>query len=104
MERPPLWRQRYTINQGRLAAIVAATRAEAAAIAAARAVLTRTRLVHRQRAALELAAVEAGDRLVAAFRHLDEAEAARAAGVAIHHHLGPRHTAELPERFEQVVG
>ena len=40
-------------------------------------------LVDRQGAALELDAVQSGDGFLAAFAHLDEAEAARAARLAV---------------------
>src|SRR5262249_51952162 len=52
---------------------------------------------------LEVGAVQLGDGLVAALGHLDEAEAARPAGVAVGHDLGPRHGAELAERLAEVV-
>src|SRR5215211_814400 len=64
--------------------------AAAVTAAAAAAVFTRTRLVDGQRAAAELPAVELFDGRGRALgrRHLDEAEAARAPGVAVFDHRG----------------
>src|SRR5262245_24468146 len=78
-------------------AAVAARPAAAEAAAGARALLARLGLVDRQRAALELGAVQVGDRLVGALAHLDEAEAAGAAGLAVVDDLGPGDGAELTE-------
>src|SRR5207253_1653491 len=54
-------------------------------------------------AALEHGAVEVADGLLAALRHLDEAEAARAAGLAVADDLGAGDVAVLAERLAQVV-
>src|SRR5262249_31788397 len=60
-------------------------------------------LVDRQGAALELGAVEGLDGLVTTLGHLDEAEAAGAAGLAVGHDLGPGDGAEAAERLPEGV-
>src|SRR5919107_1616013 len=76
---------------------------EAAATAAA-AILAGPRLVDRQVAAAELLAVELRDGRLALFarRHLDEAEAARAARVAILDDRGRLDVAGLREQVAEV--
>src|SRR6185295_8475049 len=76
---------------------------EAAAGAGARAIFTRAGLVDGERAAAELGAVEVVNRRVATLGHLDEAEAARAAGVAVGDDLGAGHGAVVAERLAEVV-
>src|SRR5262249_28712055 len=88
-----------------LAAAVAATAAgPAAAVAAgARPRLAGLGLVDGQGATLQLRAVQSGDGRVAALAHLDEAEAARAAGGAVGGDLGAGHVAVLGEPAAQVI-
>src|SRR5262249_47350914 len=95
---------------GLVAPAVAAAGASAAALAAAptapgpRPVLAGPGLVDGQGAALELLAVHRLDRRVTALAHLDEAEAARTAGLPVHHDLGPADRAVLRERVAEVIG
>ncbi len=61
------------------------------------------RLVHAQRSTAEVATVEGGDRRGGVRRvHLDEAEAARAARLPVHHHRCRAHLAVLREQLAQV--
>src|SRR5207247_8178031 len=85
------------------AAAVAAPAAAAGAAAGARPLLAGLGLVDLQGAALDLGAVQGGDGGVAALAHLDEAEAARAAGVAVGRHLGAGHRAVVGEPAAEVV-
>src|SRR5262249_11303937 len=73
------------------------------AAAATATLLARLGLVDGQGAAVDLRAVQRGDGLVAAAGHLDEAEAARAAGLAVGRHLGPRHLAKRLEELAEVL-
>src|SRR5439155_5954343 len=57
-----------------------------------------------QGAALELRAVERGDRRLGAVRHFHEAEAPAAAGLAVGHDLGLLHRAVLAEQGLEVRG
>jgi hypothetical protein len=61
--------------------------------------------IYRQRPAVVLLRVQRFDRFVGFIvdRHFDEAEAARAAGFAIHHDLGTGHRAVLGEERHEVV-
>src|SRR5262245_2675729 len=86
------------------AAVAAAPAAPAAAGTAARALLARLGLIDRQGTALELGAVHRRDGGLGAVAHLDEAETARPAGLAVLDHLGTRDRAVLAERLDQVVG
>src|SRR5690606_18889992 len=90
------------------AAVAAATTAAAAAVAAttaAAAVIAGLCFVHHERAALELLPVERRHRCLrlAAVVDFDEAEAARAAGLAIHHDLRGAQFAMGPESVGQVL-
>src|SRR5262249_35430844 len=89
------------------AAAVAATAAAAVAAtvpaAGAGPLLAGRGLVARQRAAADLRAVERGDRLVGGVVHLDEREAAAAAGLAVGDDLRAQHGAVLGERLHEVV-
>ena len=88
------------------AATTTAAAATTATAEPARALFTRTRFVDDDGAAFEGLAVHAVDgRLGLGVRaHLDETKALGAAGVAVHHDLGGRDGAELPERLlERLV-
>src|SRR3990172_1059415 len=92
------------------AAAAAPARAAAASAATAAEATTpfaggRTRLVHADRAAVQRLPVQLLDRLAAlgARRHLDEAEAAGAAGVAVGDDAGGLHGARLLEEGTQTV-
>jgi hypothetical protein len=84
-----------------VAAEAAAAAATAAAEAAGTARFFRTRFVHRQRAAAQLRFVQLGDRLLRAVigRHLDEPEAARAAGGHVAHDGDRFHRSNALEQF-----
>src|SRR5262249_52147247 len=69
----------------------------------AAAVLAGPGLVDGQRPTVEFGAVEGGDRLLRTLGHLDEAEAARPAGLAVGRHLGPGHGAVLGAHLPEVV-
>src|SRR5262249_33780907 len=71
--------------------------------AAAGALLPRPGLVDLQGTPLQLGAVQRRDGLVAAAGQLNQAEAARAAGVAVGGDLGPSPRAVVAEPAEQVV-
>src|SRR5262245_11724100 len=88
---------------GRLPAPAGVAALAALAAEVARPVLAGLGLVDRQRAALELGAVEVGNRLVRPVRHFDEGKAARAAGLPVLHDLGRRDAAEVAERLQEVV-
>src|SRR5439155_17278147 len=74
-----------------------------AVAAAAGALLAGLRLVDGQGTALELGAVQVADGLLGPFGHLDEAEAARAAGLPVRDNLGTGDLAVLAEGFAKVV-
>src|ERR1043165_1023789 len=83
------------------AAVAASAEAAASTAATARpAILARTRLVDRQAATVQVFAVELLNGGLALFlrRHLDEAEAARAARVAVFDHVGRLDRAGLREQ------
>src|SRR5439155_8686256 len=68
-----------------------------------RPVLAGLGLVDGEGPAPQFGPVEGGDGLVATLAHLDEAEAARAAGLALLDELGSRHVAVLGERLAEVI-
>ena len=94
----------YWLRAVRLPAAPAAATTTAATIATA-AVLARLRLVHRQRAALQLGAVQRDDRRLRLrlVRHLDEAEAAGAARVAVRRYARARNRAVRRESGLEVA-
>jgi hypothetical protein len=107
------FRQRTTDNGQRtiidLVAAPAATAATATISAAATStaastatLFARARFIDRQRAAIELLHIQAGDRRIRLFVaiHFDEGKAFAAAGVAIHDHFGAFY---LPEFREQLI-
>src|SRR5205085_374084 len=85
------------------AAAETALRALLKAAAVTRAFLARLGFVDGQRPTLEASAIEVGDGLIAAFRHLDEPEAARTAGFPIRHNLRGRDRTVLAKHFAEVV-
>src|SRR5262249_4825149 len=85
------------------AAVATTEPAAGAGALGARTLLARAGLVHRQRPAGELRAVERCDRLVRPVVHLDEREPAAAPGFAIGDDLRAQHGAVLGERRDQVV-
>src|SRR6185369_6594826 len=91
------------------AAAAAATEAAATAAGASRPTTAARRrrlgLLDLQPATLVVTTVEAVDRLLGRFhgRHLDEAEAPRAAGVTIGHHGCRRHFTNLGEKVAKLV-
>src|SRR5205823_7815339 len=84
----------------------AAATAKAAAPAAATAGTGTLGLFDLDGPAVEAGPVELVDRLIGFFirRHLDESEAARAAGVAIRHHARGLDVAACGERLAQALG
>src|SRR5262249_48940389 len=96
---PPITPER---SPAAAAAATTTTAATATATATRRAVL---RLVDAERAPVELGAVELADRVGRGLAggHLDEREAARAAGLAIGHHLDVDHLAAGGEGGAQVL-
>src|SRR4029079_3198463 len=79
-----------------------APRAAAAATTAA-AILARTRLVDLDRAAADFLAVEGADGVVGAVLHLDKAEAARLAGLAVGDQPDAADRAVLPEQVADLL-
>src|SRR5437867_853971 len=89
------------------AAAAIATTATAAAVAAtttaARPRFTRLGFVDGQRPALEARPVHLSNGLIGPGLHLHEAEAAAAAGLAVHDHLRPGHSAVRLEGGTELV-
>src|SRR3569832_370520 len=101
-DEPPRPRESLSARRRRRSWLPATAAATTAAAAPAAGALLG--LVDRQGTAHELTTVQVADRgrCLGVRRHLDEAEAARTAGVAIHDQLGLGHRARVREQVAQV--
>src|SRR5262249_6119036 len=103
--RAPAGRGRCLLPGTGASGLVAASAAEVAAATARAATLLVLGLVHLEGAAAEVAAVEGADRVRRGVlvRHLDEGEAARAAGLAVHDDAHGLDRPVAPEGALQVL-